>query len=121
MAGKKILIVEDNEDILELMQFVLEGAGYDVIPSEDSTPLSRLDEIKPDLILMDNSLSDGSGSEFCKKLKTDPATAHFQVVLVSANTELDIMTTASGADGFLAKPFDIEDLVKVAQKFAFVR
>lgn len=118
MKSKRILIIEDNEDILELMQFVLEGAGFVVIPSEDSTPLSQLNELTPDLILMDNSLGDGSGSLFCKQLKSNPGTAHFPIVLVSANTELDKMTLHSGADGFLAKPFDIDQLVAIAQKFS---
>jgi two-component system phosphate regulon response regulator PhoB len=115
--SKKILIIEDNEDILELMQFVLQGAGYEVIPSEDSEPLSRLDVILPDLILLDNSLGDGTGSIFCKNLKADPATKHFPVVLVSANTELEEMTAASEANGFLAKPFNIDDLVAVARQY----
>ncbi|GAB3933935.1 response regulator [Mucilaginibacter myungsuensis] len=116
--SKKILVIEDNEDILDLMQFVLEGAGFEVIPSEDSLPLNNLDSIKPDLILMDNSLSDGSGSVFCRKLKDDPKTTNIKVVLVSANTDLDKLTSDSGANGFLAKPFDIDELVRVAQRFA---
>lgn len=115
--AKKILIIEDNEDILELMQFVLEGAGFAVIPSEDSTPLSQLVELAPDLILMDNSLSDGLGSIFCRRIKDDPTTENFPVVLVSANTQLDALTLTSGADDFLAKPFNIEDLVSIARKF----
>ncbi len=117
MANKTILVIEDNEDILEVIQIVLEGAGYLVVTSEDSSALKHLDTILPSLILMDNLLTDGLGSDFCRKLKDNEKTRHFPVVLISANTHLESMSIDCGANAYLAKPFDIQALVDMVNKF----
>ncbi|WP_344973820.1 response regulator [Compostibacter hankyongensis] len=115
--GKRILVIDDNKDILDLMRYVLEGEGYSVITGRDSKPLRELHILCPDLILLDNRLADGSGGHFCQQLKADPSTRHLPVVLVSANTDLPGMATSCGADGYLSKPFNIRDLWELVGRF----
>jgi DNA-binding response OmpR family regulator len=113
--SKRILIIEDDPDILEMMAYILQDEGYGVTASVDCGPLEEIASVKPDLILMDNRLGGNSGAEACKKLKTDAATAHIPVILVSANMHLQDLTTESLADGYLTKPFDLEELVAVVR------
>jgi CheY-like chemotaxis protein len=115
---KKIMVIEDNEDILDLIKFILENDGYEIVSGEDSQLLGEILIHQPDLVLMDNRLTDGLGSEFCQQLKNDPSTQHFPVVLISANTELEVLAAGSRADGFLAKPFDIKDLVAIVRRYS---
>jgi CheY-like chemotaxis protein len=115
--AKKILIIEDNEDILELMQYLLEEDGFEVFGSIDSKPIKELKSLKPDLIIMDNRLSDGSGVVFCQQIKQQPETRHIPVILISANIGLEELTVISGADGYLAKPFDVDVFMKTIKRF----
>ena len=112
---KKILIIEDDPDILDMMAYSIRDEGFEVTAALDCEPLKEVVELKPDLILLDNRLGDGSGANACKQLKNDIETAHIRVVLVSANMQLEQMTADSLADGFLAKPFYIDELVSVVR------
>lgn len=64
-----------------------------------------------DLILLDDWLNDGLGSQLCKKLKNNAHTANVPIILISAANNLAASAKESGADDFLSKPFDIEDLL----------
>lgn len=114
---KKVLIIEDDPDILDMMDFILTDRGYEVIGSDCAEPLREIHKLKPDLILMDNRIKDGFGNDFCRLLKSDPATAHYPVVLSSANPDLQLMAKNCLADGYLAKPFELEELVALADRF----
>lgn len=119
--GIKILVIEDDTDIRETMAYALEDAGYEVIASEDARVLKSLDHHQPDLILLDNWLSDwksdANGEQLSKQLKTDPATKHIPVIIVSAVKDVEEIAKAGLADGFLRKPFDLKDLVATVEKF----
>jgi two-component system response regulator VicR len=115
---KTVLIIEDDLDILDLIKMILQDEGYQVICATDQIPLQELKAIDPALILLDNRLTCGSGEDFCKTIKTDASTRHFTVVLCSANTELIKMAQESSADGYLAKPFDLEELIALVKRFA---
>jgi DNA-binding response OmpR family regulator len=67
--SKKILIIEDDPDILELMAYILEDEGYQVTAALDCKPLDQIASIKPDLILLDNRLGGTLGSDACKSSK----------------------------------------------------
>lgn len=114
--AKKILIIEDDPDILEMMAYILRDEGYEVITALDCAPFNAISTINPDLILLDNRLGADSGGDICKGLKTAAATAHIPVVLVSANMHLENMAADSMANGYLSKPFDIEELVAIVNK-----
>src|SRR4051812_34580669 len=90
--AKKILVIEDDKDIRDTIVYTLEGEQYEVIASEDAKILKNLIDINPDLILLDNWLtdwaSDANGSQISKMLKSDPAVSHIPVIIVSAVSNL---------------------------------
>ncbi|BAU53880.1 response regulator [Mucilaginibacter gotjawali] len=114
---KKIIIIEDDPDILDIMTYILSDEGYEVLAATNSKPLEQVHLIEPMLILMDNRLTDGYGQDYCKQFKNNPATRRYPIVLVSASTGLERMAAESEADGYLKKPFDITELVELVKKF----
>jgi two-component system phosphate regulon response regulator PhoB len=114
---KKIIIIEDDPDILDVMTYILSEEGYEIIGAANSAPLVEVDLHQPMLILMDDSLADGFGRDFCKQFKSDPLKSRYPVVLVSANSDLERIMRESDADAFLKKPFDIADLIGMVKKF----
>lgn len=118
--AKKILVIEDDKDIRDTVTIALEQEGYEVISSESARILKQLDQHKPDLILLDNWLtewsSDANGQQISKELKTNPATSHIPVIIVSAVSRIQEIAEAGMADGYLKKPFDLDDLSAVVKK-----
>src|SRR5713226_8597605 len=115
MPKKTVLIIDDDIDILSLLQRALEAEGYHVLSSiiADNLPIPQPPQ--PDLILLDVMLSGGeNGLEICKKLKQQSRTQHIPVILISAHASLKIMASGQ-ADGWLAKPFDLDTLFDVIE------
>jgi two-component system, OmpR family, phosphate regulon response regulator PhoB len=115
---KKILILDDDQDVAALMDVLLRQQGFQTVIAYSSEVFKQLHDINPDIILMDNRLDEGYGKDYCKQLKADPATAHFKIVLVSAAHDLETLAADSCADGFLAKPFDITALTSLVQQLS---
>ncbi len=108
MAKEKILVVDDEEDILELLSFNLSREGYQVFTAatgEEALNLSR--STNPDLIVLDLMLPGMDGLEVAKILKTDPGLRHIPIVMLTAKgEEADIVTGLElGADDYVTKPF----------------
>ncbi len=114
---RKIIIIEDDEDTLDIMSYILTEEGYEIVSANNGKLLDDVHAHQPVLILMDNRLTDGFGGDICKQFKSDPATKHYPVVLVSANMHLEKMATDSQADGYLKKPFDISELLELVKRF----
>lgn len=115
---QNILIIEDDPDILDMMTYIIQDEGFHVITSMGTVSVTYVQEIDPVLILLDNRLADGFGRDLCLKLKNDPATRHYPVVLVSAVNQLAQVAEDSSADAYLNKPFDLSELVLLVRKFA---
>lgn len=108
MAGKKILIVEDEEDVTELIRYNLSNDGFCCDAAYGGREaLKKISAALPDLILLDLMLPEINGLDLCKTLKRDPATAGIPVVMLTAKgTEADIVTGLEmGADDYIVKPF----------------
>jgi two-component system phosphate regulon response regulator PhoB len=118
---KKVLLIEDDKDIRDTIIYALREEQIEVIASEDAKILKKLSEIKPDLILLDNWLSDwksdANGQQISKEIKTNPATSNIPVVIVSAVSNIKEVAEAGQADGYLKKPFDLTDLFAIVHKF----
>ncbi len=114
---KNVLIIEDDPDILDMMTYILQDEGFRVICSMETVSIAYVRELDPALILLDNRLADGFGRDLCLKLKADPATRHYPVVMVSAVNHLAQVAEDSRADGYLNKPFDLEELVETVRRF----
>ena len=116
--SQRILVVDDEESILEVVQIVLEGEGYLVQTSMDSSFLQTLTSPLPDVILLDFLLAGEDGREISKRIKANPQLQHIPVIMLSAHSDASKVTNNSGADAFLEKPFDVDDLIDIVQKYA---
>jgi two-component system phosphate regulon response regulator PhoB len=114
MAKAKILVVEDEDDILELISYNLAKEGYQVtgVPTGEDT-LKRVRSELPDLVVLDLMLPGVDGLEVCKLLKNDPKTRHVPIVMLTAKgEEADIVTGLElGADDYITKPFSPRVLI----------
>lgn len=108
---KKVFIFDDNRDILELCTLILEGVGYETKTSNTSNNIvNQISTFEPDLILMDNWLPDVGGIEATQELKKHPKYKSIPVIYFSANNDIKTLAETAGAESYLSKPFDIEEL-----------
>jgi len=118
--SKKILVIEDDKDIRDTIAFILKEENFEVISSGDSKILRTVTELDPDLILMDNWLtewkSDANGQQLSKMLKTNAATSHIPIIIISAVSNIKEIAEEGLADTYLKKPFDMDTLVEVVKK-----
>ncbi|MDD5746202.1 MAG: response regulator [Candidatus Omnitrophica bacterium] len=115
MAGKRILIVDDEPDILRVVVFRMKKAGYEVITAEDGkTGLERASREVPDIILLDLRLPIMDGFEVCRRIKIDERLKTIPVIFLSASISEDIESKIKeyGADGYMRKPFEPEELLE---------
>ncbi len=117
MAEKKVLIVDDDIDILEVLNLLFEFSGYQTKATPDAEyTYSLIHDFKPDAIILDVLLSGYDGREICRNLKSSTDTKHIPVVMISAHPDAAVSTKAAGADDFLAKPFDIHMLLEKVER-----
>ena len=121
MEKTKILIVDDEPDILETVQFRLENAGYEVITAGDGITAIRLaKERTPALIIMDIMMPGMDGSEALKALKKDASTKWIPTIIFSCGREEEGWAKRAlqlGSAGYVVKPFDGDALLFIVQKF----
>lgn len=114
---KKVVLIQDDEQTLELMDHILTTEGYDVIPSLTTEPIDEIDEINPDVVIVDEYIKgDKRGTEVIEELKSDPETEDVSAVLTSTSPELSKKAEQCKADDYIEKPFDIDHLVSVVKK-----
>jgi two-component system sensor histidine kinase/response regulator len=109
----KILIVDDTIDTVELLRKRLRSEGYETAEAYDGEEcLSRVDEVRPDLVILDVMMPKLNGYEVCKRLKSDENTRYIPVLMLTAKSEVvdKIRGLDIGADDYLAKPFDYKEL-----------
>ena len=114
MEGKKIFVVDDEPDIVELCSYNLRKEGYDVSSAADGEEaLRRIREEKFDLILLDLMLPGLQGVELCRIIRNDQATASLPIIMLTAKTEeLDkVLGLEMGADDYVTKPFSPRELL----------
>jgi len=111
---KKILILDDDADILDMLAYLLTESGYEVSTMlRGDRVLETIRSFHPDLILMDVMLANLDGRVICRGLKAQPETNALPVILISGTHDLSESLNQKGApNDFVAKPFDIEYLLK---------
>lgn len=115
--NKNIYVVEDNDDIRELVQYLLESEDYNVTGFANITEFkAQLSITKPDMMVLDVMLPDGNGMEVCNQLKVEEDTKLIPILLMSANSNVAYISKESLANDFISKPFDIDDLVDRVKK-----
>lgn len=114
MAEEKILIVDDEEHILELLKFNVKNAGYDVITANNGIEAVKLVKSeKPALVLLDLMLPGMDGYDVCKEIKRDKEIKNTSIIMLTAKgEELDkILGLELGADDYITKPFSVRELL----------
>ena len=111
---ERILVVDDNEDLVEMLSAVLSLEGYDPIPAyngEDA--IAAMKEHNPQLVLLDRALPDYDGIEVCARMKEVDPTGFLPVIMVTAKAHRDdkLAGLAQGVDDYITKPFDMDELV----------
>lgn len=115
--SKKVYVIDDDEGLLAAFEAMLDSAGYSVVTCSDADCLNELTSNNlPNLILLDVLLSGIDGRDICKKLKSQNLTKNIPVIMVSAHPSASKSIQKVGANDFLAKPFEMNELLeKVAQ------
>jgi CheY-like chemotaxis protein len=114
----KILLIDDDEDILLVVKMLLDFHGFETVTRNTGEGLMPVvEEERPALILMDVSLRGLDGRDLTLELKGNEKISHIPVVLFSANVNAEKNYQDYKADGFIAKPFDIDKLVSLIRQF----
>lgn len=112
---KKILIVDDDENIIELVSFILKRAGYAVLEALDmNTAMNLIHRENPDLVVLDLMLSHENGFEICRSLKCDERYKNIPIVILTAKTDREDKFVGKIMDvqEYITKPFDSDDFIK---------
>jgi twitching motility two-component system response regulator PilG len=118
MDRNRILIVEDEENLLKLESILLTSKGYQVYGATDGrSALEEIERIMPDLVLLDIMLPDLDGFEVCRQIKENPGTCHVPVVMLSARkNRQDVERGAQvGADAYVTKPFKSAKVMEIME------
>lgn len=119
-AGLSVLVVDDDPDILSAVEMILEVEGYRVFSARNGAEaLTVLDGARPSLILLDLMMPVMDGWEFRRRLLDHPASA-IPVVVVSADRDIARKAETIRADGYVAKPFDLDHLLAEVGRLAMV-
>ncbi len=113
---RTILIADDDGAIVDALTMLLQMEGYEVVSTLDGTLLRRLGPDLPDLLLLDIWMSGENGKELCRLLKTQEQTRKLPIVLMSASRDVEESAREAGADAFLAKPFQMDELLETVEK-----
>ena len=119
MPSKKILFIEDETEIIDLMRTRLEASGYKMLSACDGEDgLKKVEEKNPDLILLDIIMPKIDGLAVCRQLKSNPKTKNIPIIIVSAwgGKDLPESCQQAGADELVIKPFEAEELLDKISK-----
>ncbi|MCC7062552.1 MAG: response regulator transcription factor [Planctomycetes bacterium] len=114
MAKPKVMVIEDEPDILEVIQYNLEREGHKVIACRNGEQgLSRIRTDNPDLVILDLMLPGMDGVEVCRQVKSDPVTKAIPIIMVTAKSEESdiVLGLGIGADDYICKPFSTRELI----------
>ena len=108
---RTIMIADDDLGILDAISVLLEFEGYEVLTGQDCSALLNNELPIPDILLLDIWMSGTDGRDTCKILKQNETTAQLPIIMISASKDIGPSAIAAGANDFLEKPFQMEDLL----------
>ena len=115
---KRVLILDNDPDVLDAMQEVLNYSGFEVKTIEETNDIFEIiNNFKPDVILVDYILNGINGGEICHLIKASPRPSHLPVIILSAYPRVINSLGFYGCDSFIAKPFELDDLVNQVTYF----
>ena len=117
LVMQKILVVDDDKDLLEMVEMTLSRLGYHITTlGKGSGFINIVESLRPDIILLDIFLGDSDGRTLCHKMKLQPAYENIPVILYSAGYVSLSTIEHSKADEFMIKPFEIKQLLEKIKK-----
>lgn len=114
--NKRIMVADDDPAILDVMRMMLEFEGYEVLTTLNGGAVLKMETELPDLLLLDIRMSGADGRDICRKLKQSERTSKIPVVLVSAGKDIERSAIEAGANDFIAKPFEMIELLHKIEK-----
>ena len=115
--SKRLLIIDNDAEVLNMMQEALEYEGFEVkIQGDTNQVFDVIAEYQPDLIMIDYILDGINGGETCHQIKVNPVTSHLPVIIVSAYSKVILSLGNYKSDAFLAKPFGLDQLVNLVNQ-----
>lgn len=114
---KRILVADDDPGIGDMLQIMLEDAGYEAEIEVNGHAVQQMAEPLPDLLILDIRLSGTDGRTICEQLKSQPATSHLPIIILSAHKDTQQIAREAGADDFLVKPFEMANLLTLVAKY----
>jgi len=115
LIEKTICVVEDDPDISDLIVYLLTALGFSVVHYATVDAFEHRPPVVPALLILDIMLPDGSGLDICRRWKADQDTQKIPVLMMSAHSEGKSLAQDVCADGFISKPFDIDDFTGKVQ------
>jgi DNA-binding response OmpR family regulator len=114
---KKILIAEDDPDILFILDMILNDAGYKVEPLPEGSSIVEERKDWPDLFILDKEMPVIDGLALCKYLKLQKETKDIPIIMISAYHKLRKKAREAGVDDFIEKPFELKNLLRTIEKY----
>ena len=115
---KRLIIIEDDKDALDMAVFTFENNGFEVIKAEKEITVDEIIALKPLIIVIGYQLKGMPGSDICTKLKANDKSNPIPVILYSPIVETSKMAPCSCADGYLGKPLELDDLVWLVHRIS---
>ena len=114
-----ILVVEDDPQVARLISLVLQRSGFDSqVVADGESALSRAISAKPAMIFADLTIKGMGGEQLCSTLKSNPETQNIPYVVLSGDRDIAEKARICGADDYMGKPFEFEDLIRLVKKYA---
>lgn len=108
---KKVLIIENDQDIRHIVAFILEDQGFEVMSIPEPSELSAIIPFGPDVILLDEFINSRPGHRLCHQIKQVTTLKHIPVIILSTSNDIELIAAECQANDHIRKPFDVEDMV----------
>jgi two-component system phosphate regulon response regulator PhoB len=109
---EKVLIVENDQDIRHIVEFILQEQGFETLSIPEPQELSEIIPFAPDVILLDEFINNRPGHRLCRRIKQVAALAAVPVIILSTANDIELIATECNANDYIAKPFDVEHMVE---------
>ncbi len=114
---KKVLVADDDPAIVDALKLMLELDDYEVSTTINGETIFKMEKEYPDLLILDIWMSGQDGREICKFLKNNPLTKHIPIIMISASRDIIQSAKDAGADDFIAKPFQMVEVLNKVEKY----
>lgn len=114
---KKIVLVEDDPDILFAVKLILQNSGYEVTAMTSAMSIMNGHDSVPDLYILDKRMPDMDGLDVCRYLRSVRSSRKTPVIIISASPDAGVQAIGAGANDFLEKPFHLKTLVSMVEKY----